>query len=77
MKEFYEQGGSTQKYLDRKNLYFERMLQTELLTSDEVAYCRDNSPSHQQFSIKFKWRGGELVNKKLYTFAVIDFERIQ
>ena len=77
MKEFYEQGGSTQKYLDRKNLYFERMLQTELLTSDEVAYCRDNSPSHQQFSIKFKWRDGELVNKKLYTFAVIDFERIQ
>ena len=26
--------------------------------------------------IKFKWRGGELVDKKLYTFVVLDFERI-
>ena len=52
------------------------MLEAELLTADEVAYCRTNSPSWQQFSIKFKYSGGELVDKKLYTFDVSDFETV-
>jgi len=76
LSEFYAAGGSTETYLNRKNLYFQRMQDAGLLTSDEVEYCKTNSPTHQQFSIKFKWRGGELVNKKLYTFVVLDFERV-
>jgi len=76
LSELYAAGGSTETYLNRKNLYFQRMQDAGLLTSEEVEYCRTHSPSHQQFSVKFKWRGGELVDKKLYTFVVLDFERI-
>ena len=76
LSEFYAAGGSTETFLNRKNLYFQRMQDAGLLTSDEVEYCKTHSPSHQQFSVKFKWRGGELVDKKLYTFVVLDFERI-
>lgn len=75
--ELYASGGNSDFYLNRKNLYFQRMQDAGLLTSEEVEYCRTNSPVHQQFSIKFKWSGGELVNKKLYTFVVIDFERVE
>jgi hypothetical protein len=75
-KDFYISGGNHDSYLNRKNLYFERMLEAELLTADEVAYCKTNSPSWQQFSIKFKYSGGELVDKKLYTFDVSDFETV-
>ena len=75
--ELYASGGNADSYLNRKNLYFQRMQDAGLLTSEEVEYCRTNSPAHQQVSIKFKWSGGELVNKKLYTFVVIDFERVE
>lgn len=75
--ELYASGGNANSYLNRKNLYFQRMQNAGLLTSEEVEYCRTNSPVHQQFSIKFKWRGGELVNKKLYTFVVLDFEKVE
>lgn len=75
-KDFYISGGNHDSYLNRKNLYFERMLEAELLTADEVAYCKTNSPSWQQFSIKFKYSDGELVDKKLYTFDVSDFETV-
>jgi len=75
-KDFYISGGNHDTYLNRKNLYFDRMIESELLTEDEVAYCKTNSPSWQQFSIKFKYRGGELIDKKLYTFDVSDFETV-
>ena len=52
------------------------MIEAELLTSDEVAYCKTNSPIWQQFSVKFKYKGGELIDKKLYTFDVVDFETV-
>lgn len=75
LSEFYASKGNS-GYLHRKNLYFERMLECGVLSSEEVEYCKLNSPSHQQFSLKFKWRNGELVHKKLYTFVVLDFEKI-
>lgn len=76
LSEYYSSGGDTSNYLKRKELYFEQMSNSGLLSSEEIDYCKTNSPSHQQFSVKFKWKNGELVNKKLYTFVVIDFERI-
>lgn len=75
-KEFYISGGNHDSYINRKNLYFDRMIEAELLTSDEVAYCKTNSPIWQQFSVKFKYKGGELIDKKLYTFDVVDFETV-
>ena len=75
-KDLYISGGNHDSYLGRKNHYFDRMIEADLLTTDEVAYCKTNSPSWQQFSIKFKYSGGELVDKKLYTFDVSDFETV-
>lgn len=75
-KELYMSGGNYNSYLDRKQKYFDRMAECELLTSEEIQYCRDNSPSWQQFSVKFKWKSGIMVDKKLYTFDVVDFERV-
>lgn len=75
LSEFYASKG-TSGYLNRKDLYFQRMSEVGLLTSEEIDYCKAHSPSHQQFSIKFKWKNGEFVNKKLYTFVVLDFEKI-
>jgi hypothetical protein len=75
LSEFYASKG-TSGYLNRKDLYFQRMSEVGLLTSEEIDYCKTHSPSHQQFSVKFKWKNGEFVNKKLYTFVVLDFEKI-
>lgn len=76
LSEYYASSGSTQSYLDRKELFFSRLAQAELFTEEEIDYCKQNSPAHQQFSVKLKWKNNQLVNKKLYTFAVVDFERI-
>lgn len=75
-KELYLSGGNYDSYLNRKQKYFDRMAECDLLDSDEIQYCKENSPSWQQFSIKFKWKGGIMVDKKLYTFDVVDFERV-
>lgn len=76
LKELYESGGNYDSYIQRKQIYFDRMAECDLLDSDEIQYCKENSPSWQQFSIKFKWKGGIMVDKKLYTFDVVDFERV-
>ncbi len=74
-KELYMNSG-VDGYLMRKELYFDQMLKHGLLDSDQVAYCKTHSPVSQQFSIKFKYRNGELLNKKLYTFVVSEFENV-
>jgi len=76
-KEYYLSKNSNSGYLRRKQLYFERMLESNLMTQKEVDYCQTQSPSWQQFSVKFKWKNGKLVDKKLYNFVVIDFERVE
>lgn len=76
-KEYYLNKNSYSGYIKRKELYFERMAQANLLSSEEILYCRENSPSWQQFSVKFKWQNGKIVDKKLYTFVVVDFEEIE
>ena len=75
-KELYASGGNYNSYLDRKQKYFDRMAECELLTSEEIQFCKEHSPSWQQFSVKFKWKGGIMVDKKLYTFVVVDFEKV-
>jgi len=74
-KELYMKEGAD-AYLKRKELYFDQMSKHGLLDADQIAYCKTNSPSNQQFSIKFKYRNGELLNKKLYTFVVSEFETV-
>lgn len=73
-KQYYSSGDS---YLDRKQKYFDRMLECKLLDSEEIEYCKQHSPVWQQFSIKFKWQDGKLIDKKLYTFDVVDFEEVK
>tara|TARA_B100001287_G_C22637912_1_gene508570 strand:- start:181 stop:1038 length:858 start_codon:yes stop_codon:yes gene_type:complete len=74
-KELYMKDG-IDGYLKRKELYFDQMSKHGLLDADQITYCKTNSPSSQQFSIKFKYRNGELLNKKLYTFVVSEFENV-
>lgn len=76
-KEYYLSGNSYDSYLDRKQKYFDRMLECKLLDSEEIEYCKQHSPVWQQFSVKFKWQDGKLVDKKLYTFDVVDFEEVK
>lgn len=76
-KEYYLSNNSYDGYVDRKDKYFDRMLETGLLSEDEVKFCREKSPKWQQFSVKFKWEDGVMVDKKLYTFVVVDFEEVE
>lgn len=75
-KEYYLSKNSYSGYIDRKNKYFDRMMESGLLTSEEVEFCKQKSPEWQQFSVKFKWEDGVIVDKKLYTFVVVDFEEV-
>lgn len=75
-KEYYLNGNSFDAYNNRKQLYFNQMIESGLLTEEEVEFCKEKSPSWQQFSVKFKWKNNELIDKKLYTFVVVDFEKV-
>ena len=76
-KEYYLSNNSYDGYLNRKDKYFDRMMQTGLLSEKEAEFCKEKSPSWQQFSVKFKWEDGIIVDKKLYTFVVVDFEEVE